>query len=402
MREQDKDLAETTGLVLTAGRLLYANGAETETVANCVEQFGQKLGLTETRCAITYEHMMVTAFRGSEFRTRIGRHTPGMAVNMALVTALKACLEAGDGERLLALEKSVASWRSGAIVLLVGLTAASLSHLFGGDWAAFLICQLAGSLGMTLRIWLGRRHTNAFLTAFLAALASGLVGGWLARFSLTPEMCLIAPAMVIVPGVPLVNSVLDLVRNHISLGLARIAQGGVTLIAISLGLALASWATGAQFPVNLTTATPPLAQVAFFAALSALGYAALFNVPYAMVWGCLVCGGLSFTTRVILLGQGVSLSLATLLASLAVGILSLSLARHWKAPPAVFAYPGIVAMVPGAFAFRAVSGLLQWVAAGPNTPVEVALATGALIANVLLLVGAIALGIALPALLRPR
>lgn len=346
--------------------------------------------------------MVVTGFRGSEFCTRVGRHTPGMAVNMALVTALQQCLEAGDGKRLLELEQSVAGWPPVAIVLLVGLTAASLSHLFGGDWAAFLICQLAGSLGMALRIWLGRRHTNAFLTAFLAAFASGLVGGWLAGFSQTPQMCLIAPAMVIVPGVPLVNSVLDLVRNHISLGLARMTQGAVTLIAISLGLAMASWATAAEFPVNLTTSTPPLAQVAFFAALSAMGYAALFNVPGSMVWGCLVCGCLSFTTRVLLLGQGVSLPLATFLAALAVSILSLSLARLWNAPPAVFAYPGIVAMVPGAFAFRAVSGLLQWVGAGPNTPVEVALATGSLIANVLVLVGAIALGVALPALLRPR
>lgn len=381
------DLAEQAAVLLTAGHKMFVNGAETEAVIAHVERLGREMGLTETRCAVTYEHLLVTLIQGSEFRTRLGSQLPGAAVNMAVVTQLERGLPEGSPP-----------WPKPLVVLLVGMTAACLSHLFGGDGAAFAASWGAASVAMVVR----QHPTNPFLTTFLAALVSGLIGGLAARFSGTPELCLLAPAMVIVPGVPLVNAVLDLAHNHVTLALARLAWSCVALVCISLGLGAAAWVTQADLAVALATTTPALPVVALLSALCGLGYAALFGIPKELVPACMACSCLGFTLRA-LLAPHTSLVLATGLASFSVSCLALLLARRWQAPPALFAYPGVVAMIPGAFAFRAVTGALQWAQLGAEAPPELLALTGSLALNVFLLIGAIAVGLLGPALVRrPR
>ena len=74
-----------------------------------------------------------------------------------------------------------------------------------------------------------------------------------------------------------------------------------------------------------------------------------------------------------------------------------ALARQFRAPTVALAFPGVVAMIPGAYAFRAVFGALQIAEGATATVTE----TLSLSATVGLMVGAIAVGVAAPALLIP-
>jgi uncharacterized membrane protein YjjP (DUF1212 family) len=398
--------ADVSHLLLTTGRLLLANGADTDDVQRSVARLAATLGAEEARVAVTSEYLILTLFEEGAFRTRIGHHIAAFGVNMAVVASVHGLLDECEraplgsdelGRRLDAIERQPGC-PPALVILLLGLTAGCLARLFGGDGAAVAVSWVAASLGMALRIRLGRAESNPYLVPFCAALLSGLVGAWGARWSqtATAEMCMVAPAMVIVPGVPLVNAVLDLVKNHITLGVGRLVQGGLCLLGISLGLGCAAALTRLVIPVELSTSTPPLPQVAACAALTALGYGALFNVPPRLVGGCVLTAAVSFTSRVMLLGAGLSLPLATLLAALTVGFLAPALARRWHAPAAVFAFPGVVAMVPGAFAFRASFGLLAWAGEGERVSLALVAGAGGLALQVMLVTGAIALGLALP------
>ncbi len=138
------------------------------------------------------------------------------------------------------------------VVVALGLTAASLARLFGADWPTLGIAWLAGSTGMWLRQELGRRGFNVFFIPFAAALVSGVVGGAavLLGVSGTPALCLVAPGMIIVPGVPLVNGVQDMFKNHMTQGLARLGLGVLITMAIAFGLFVATLLTGAKIPVD--------------------------------------------------------------------------------------------------------------------------------------------------------
>jgi uncharacterized membrane protein YjjB (DUF3815 family) len=87
---------------------------------------------------------------------------------------------------------------------------------------------------------------------------------------------------------------------------------------------------------------------------------------------------------------------ATLIGALAVGFLAQGFARQFRVPAAAFAFPGVVAMIPGAFAFRAFIGSLHIAHAGADASPALVAETFALAVTSVLMVAAIAIGIAAP------
>ena len=88
-----------------------------------------------------------------------------------------------------------------------------------------------------------------------------------------------------------------------------------------------------------------------------------------------------------------------MLGSLAAGVLASVFARRFGAPPAVFAFPAVVAFVLGSYAFRAAIGSIA-IANGTVDPALIG-DTLSLVLNTVLMVAAIAVGVAAPALLLP-
>ncbi len=401
-----EDVAHQT---LHVGRLLLGSGADTAEVQESMVRFAAAFGC-ETHLVVTYEALLLTVVSGEQFRTKISHRVPAMNVNMAAVAAVSNLLgevEAGRW-RLSEAQKELDDVEDRSpvygrwlIVIALGLTAASLARLFGGDWPTFWVSWLAGSLGMWLRQMLGRRGFNLFFIPFAAALLSGVIGGAavLLGVSATPALCLVAPGMIIVPGVPLVNALQDMIKNHMTVGLARLGLGSLITLAITFGLFAAMSLTGAKIPVEAPLRLLPIPEDALFSALAALGYLFLFNVPARIAWACVVCGVASHTARTLCLHLGVDIVSGTLIGALAVGFLAQGFARHFRAPAVAFAFPGVVAMIPGAFAFRAVIGCLQIVHTGAAAATALVTETLALAATCLLMVAAIAVGIVAPLIL---
>jgi uncharacterized membrane protein YjjB (DUF3815 family) len=294
-----------------------------------------------------------------------------------------------------------ASW---VVILGLSLTAASLSRLFGGDWPTFGVVFVAGAVGTWLRLEIGRRHGNVFFGAFAGALLSGVIGGVAAAMHLStmPALCFLAPGMIIVPGVPLVNGVQDFLNNHINVGIARLAFAAMLILAIALGLAAATLVTGIALPVEESSRLPPLLSDAVFSALAAVGYSFLFQVPPRLAWVGVLCGMVSHSTRTLCLTNGLDIAAGSLIGSLAAGILAGVFARRFSAPVSAFAFPGVVAMMPGAYAFRAVVGYLEIVRAGSAAPADVVFETLSLSVTSILLVLAIAIGVVAPLAFFPK
>ncbi|HVJ54203.1 MAG TPA: threonine/serine exporter family protein [Aliidongia sp.] len=402
----DDRLEEIAHQSLLLGRLLLANGAETGEVHLAVTRFAAAFGC-EAHLLVTYEMLLLTLVRDGRFETKAGRHLPGMSVNMGAIGALNRILEEVSdhrlgpteaGMRLAAIELPQAAYPRWLVAAGMGMTAACLARLFGGDWATLGIVLVAGLAGTFLRLELGRRHVNAFLTAFLGAAASGVLGGLGVRFggTMTPALCLIAPGMIIVPGVPLINGVWDCIRNHMSLGLARLGFAVLTVAAISLGLSVAALVTGSSIPVDSPTRLLSVPEDALFSALAAIGFVLLFNIPARLWWACVLGGLCSHTLRTAAMHMGIDVATGTLLGAAAAGCIALGLARRLDVPPAALAYPGVVAMVPGSYAFRAVIGLLQLLKLGAAAPPALVAETTSLAVASVALMAAISIGLAAP------
>jgi uncharacterized membrane protein YjjP (DUF1212 family) len=396
-------------LSLQVGRLLLLNGADTEQVESAVTRFAAAFAC-EAHVIVSYEALLLTIVAGDHFRTKIGHRVPAMNVGMTVVESVNRLVDDTERgqcglekarERLADVEHQRPEYTRWLVVVTLGLTAASLSRLFGGDWPTFWVTWLAGAAGTALRQELGIRHFNPIAVAFAAACVSGVIGGGavVLGVSATPALCLVAPGMIIVPGVPLINGVQDMIRNHVTLGVSRLGFAGLVTIAIAFGLFVATVVTGVMIPVDAPARAIGLPEDAVFSALAAVGYAFLFNVPARMAWACVACGVASHTTRTLCIHLGIDIVAGTLIGALLVGLLAQGFARYFKAPAAAFAFPGVVAMVPGAYAFRAVLGSLQ-IAHGAADP-QLDADTLALGITVMLMVGAIGIGIAIPAFFVP-
>ena len=375
-----------------------------------VERFAAGLGC-EARLLVTYETLLLTVISGGEFRTKVGRHIAAMTVDMTAIEALNQIADEGaQGQldvarariRFEALEQSASVYPRLLVASTLGLTAASLSWLFGGDGLVFITSFIAGMLEILVQQQLRQWRSQPLAITFVTALIGGSVGGLGMRLfpGSTPELCLIAPGMILVPGVPLIHGIRDAINNKMDLSLARLAWALLVVTAIAFGLFAATVITGIEIPISVSTPLLPITQDMLFSATATIGYVFLFNVPARAAWACLLCGLTSHSLRTTTMHLGLDIVSGTIIGSMVAGILAVIFARRFRAPPSTFAFPGVVAMVPGSYAFRAIIASLHVMHSAGTSSSSLVAQTMSLVVLTVLLSGAIAIGLAIPLSLR--
>lgn len=118
--------------------------------------------------------------------------------------------------------------------------------------------------------------------------------------------------------------------------------------------------------------------------IASTGFAVLFNVPYKSLWQCGSVGMLGWLVYIVLARSfSVNIVIATLIASIIVGVISQIFAKWFRTPIVIFNLAGIIPLVPGGLAYEAVRFVII-------NEYELAIAA---FATVLMLAGAIALGL---------
>ncbi|MCG6190528.1 threonine/serine exporter family protein [Maribellus maritimus] len=92
---------------------------------------------------------------------------------------------------------------------------------------------------------------------------------------------------------------------------------------------------------------------------ASLGFAILFNVPLRTLWVIFLLGALGGTLKLVTMKMGGGIILGSFFGAMLVGFLSISAAHFRHAPPFVFAIPSVIPMVPGAFAYRTMLGIIK-------------------------------------------
>lgn len=136
--------------------------------------------------------------------------------------------------------------------------------------------------------------------------------------------------------------------------------------------------------------------------IAALGFAILFNVPRRLLVGCFVAGATGHTLRTLLENSGASIEFSTLVGAIAVGFLSMYLARRYAVPASIFTVTGAIPLVPGVFAYQTIIGVLNATAVSSDQSIELLAEAGINGVRTALILSALAFGIAAPTLLFGR
>ena len=185
----------------------------------------------------------------------------------------------------------------------------------------------------------------------------------------TPWHPLMACALFIVPGVPIINFVSDMLDNHFEMGLNRALNTLLMVVAMSFGIAVAIKVCGIDnFAKNLSM-VPHNSYWAYAiaAAVSAMGFSTIFNIPRRLLAVVAVGGIIAVCTRnIVNLGpsnNNIGLDQGVIIGSLAgsslISIICIKAVHWFHVPHHILSIPSVIPMVPGVLMYRALFGLIE-------------------------------------------
>lgn len=133
------------------------------------------------------------------------------------------------------------------------------------------------------------------------------------------------------------------------------------------------------------------------AAVPAVGFALVFNVPAKVLGHCAVGGALGHGLRFLLLKTGMPIEWATLMAASVVSFLGVWQAQQLRAHPKVFTVAAMIPMIPGVPFFTTLLALIQLQEKGYTPELAATVVNSGL--RTLFIVTSLAVGLATPGLL---
>src|SRR5262245_35452719 len=234
-----------TELLAQAGRLLLEYNESTAGVHRALEATASTFTDDGCRIAVSYNGVAVSLTGDGPAMMPVRE----LRYNTAIQARVHGILErlrqgeldpAGALTQLQSVESDTPRHSRWVAIAVLGVAAASLAGLLGADAGALVVAGLATGVGLFARQELARWHFSLMALPLTAALVGAILGGLAIRlgWSRTPEIGLIVPALMLVPGPHLINGLLDLIDNYLPMSIARLGLAMGILLASALGIIL--------------------------------------------------------------------------------------------------------------------------------------------------------------------
>ena len=371
-------------LLLRTGQLLVESAADTNRIMRNMKRTAAFLGLPEEHLHIYVQfNMLMVNLSDNEHSFTKFQRCDKHGINMTTISLIsklswKAIREDYSIERYAEELEAIASrprnYTPVQVAIGTGFACGGFCIQFGCDWTAFFYASFAAAIGMYLRGLMLRKGLNNYMGIAVAAFISTVIA-WATTYlpstwTDTPLHPLLACALFIVPGVPLINFVDDMLDNYIQVGLTRAINTFLMIVAMSFGIAfflklsnfdLTQFYTIPMIPHNTYIS------YAIAAAISAMGFSMIFNIPRRLLWVVAIGGIIAVCTRNFVnlgpsnnnIGLDMGLAIGSLAGSALVSSVAVK-AVHWvQAPNHVLSIPSVIPMVPGVLMYRALVGLIE-------------------------------------------
>lgn len=284
-------------------------------------------------------------------------------------------------EALKHVKKQYSPWM---IAVCAGFACGGFCVQFGCDWPAFFYASIPAILGFRLKMFIGKLHWNGYVNIAICAFVATLLA-WLTTFiSLNPTLASALPSFLhsdtpyhpfmacmlfIVPGVPLINFVTDMVSDYVQVGLTRAVTTLMIILAMSFGIVLAIQVCGIDNFVKNLSMTPhnTFLDYAIAAAVSSMGFATIYNTPKRIMPVIAVIGILAVCTRNFVnlgpsngnIGLDQGIIIGSFVGSCVASLIATKSQHLHHVPHQVLAIPAVIPMIPGVMMYRALFGFIQ-------------------------------------------
>ena len=287
-------------------------------------------------------------------------------------------------EELKLIEGRRRSYSPWLTVLGGGAACGGFCFLFGSDIMGALYASLAAMIGLRLRMDLSSWKFNGYfvtcVVAFFATLVAWLLGLWSEHAAVsahlpswlssqTPWHPLMACALFIIPGIPLINFVSDMLSGHTLVGMGRAVITLLTVLAMAFGIAFAIKVCGIDNFVHNLSMTPHHSYIGYSlaAAVAAVGFSMIFNTPPRLLPVVALGGIVAVCTRNFIslditsgnIGIGLGPVVGAFAGSALVSLLCTRVVRMLNTPHHCISIPSVIPMVPGVLMYRALFAFID-------------------------------------------
>lgn len=399
-RTASVDGSDAVDIVMDAAVLLHLNGQSTNMTMTAVDRLNRGLGTTSALIPSWASLLLV----GPDASTRVAAVSPTGISMRRVATAMAIIDRAEDGplNRDAVREGLAAAHRESISNTLIfsgacATGAGALAVIFGAQHPlTVLIAAVSAALGGLARRGLARAGAGILTQAFAAALIAGLIGVAAVHLRVDGALGLVVlcPAMVLVPGPHILNGALDLLALRVTLGIGRLGYAALILAAVAAGLIVGLAVDGRSLAVAETSAAVPLYVDVIAAGIAAGSYPVFFSMPYRMIGWPVAVGMLAHAAHWWALTHWhIDVATAALMSCLIAGVLLVPIAHYLRMPFAAIGFASVVAMVPGVYVFRMLSGLAEF-AHLPTSDLLTTLTSDGAVA--MLIITGMATGLAVP------
>ncbi len=241
----DPELAAVCAATMRFGLLMLSGGASAYRVDEAMRRAGSLIGADRVEAYVTPTGIILSVHSGLMDHTQIARIRT-IGVNMQRVYDAELLLREMHGALTVAalvagmdrIEASPPSYPVWMVALGCGLGCGAFAVLRNGGPLEFAAAFCAAVLTQVLRVRLIKARLQPPPVTVICATVASSFALWFARAvgAPQPRIAIIASVLLLVPGVPLVTSLIDLLLGHLVAGVARGVYAVLLLIGIGIGV----------------------------------------------------------------------------------------------------------------------------------------------------------------------
>lgn len=240
-------IRDLSNFLLDYATTLMAAGVHTSRVVRNVNRIAESFGY-EAEMTIFQRHITlhILYHQDDSVRRTSLRTIPAGAFNFEIISNLSTLswqahdnhltlYELREQFNAIVTKPRISRWW---VLGLVSFANAAFCRLFGGDVWAMGLVLVATFVGFWIRQEMTIRRVNHLAVFIVSAFVASMIASLGVRASLgdTPQIALGTSVLFLIPGVPLINSIIDLLEGYVLIGISRAVNALTLIICISLGL----------------------------------------------------------------------------------------------------------------------------------------------------------------------
>lgn len=245
MNTNEDTLLKVSEFIAEYSALLMGSGVHTSRVVRNSKRIGEAFGI-DVNISVFQKNIILSAKNkeGNETYSAVADITP-RHISFELNSELSTLSWEVHDRRLsydemkAQYDKIVASPTIHPLFVLImaGFANASFCRIFGGDFFSMGIVFSSTLIGLFAKQRMQAHHVNNYITFTVSAFIASVCASLALIFDITSEIALSTSVLYLIPGVPLINGVIDIVEGYILTGFARLTEAFLLVLCIATGLA---------------------------------------------------------------------------------------------------------------------------------------------------------------------